>query len=240
MVSVAATAGRGRAGAAPVSGQNLKAHRSGFCPHTLLSVCGQGNRGRHLSGGLRLLPGKRVSRYVRTEPGRGAPGLRQRVRRLREALRPRPTQNELGTRCVLVWAIRAHRGRRERQGFTAIHPPRIVPLLTQPAAAAALPVAAGAVCCFTDEYLYQVCVRNGCKLPPHALAMIRYHSFYPWHTHGAYAHLAAPADALALHWVRQFNAHDLYSKSHAKQDVEALRPYYQRIIAKYFPDELRW
>lgn len=98
----------------------------------------------------------------------------------------------------------------------------------------------GAVCCPTDEYLYQVCVRNGCKLPTHALAMIRYHSFYPWHTHGAYAHLAAPADALALHWVRQFNAHDLYSKSHAKQDVEALRPYYQRIIAKYFPDELRW
>jgi inositol oxygenase len=31
-----------------------------------------------------------------------------------------------------------------------------------------------------DEYLYQVCVRNGCTLPKQALYMIRFHSFYPW------------------------------------------------------------
>jgi len=70
--------------------------------------------------------------------------------------------------------------------------------------------------------------------------MIRYHSFYPWHTGGAYAHLTAPEDEQSLAWVRRFNAHDLYSKSHAKQDVQALKPYYQGIIAKYFPQELRW
>lgn len=94
--------------------------------------------------------------------------------------------------------------------------------------------------CPPDEYLYQVCVRNNCTLPPHALAMIRYHSFYPWHTGGAYAHLTAPEDEQSLAWVRRFNAHDLYSKSHAKQDVQALKPYYQSVIAKYFPQELRW
>ena len=92
-----------------------------------------------------------------------------------------------------------------------------------------------------DEYLFQVCVRNACTLPRSALSMIRFHSFYPWHSGGAYAHLtSSPLDDEALHWVRKFNAHDLYSKAHAKQDVEALRPYYQKLIAKYFPAELRW
>lgn len=34
-----------------------------------------------------------------------------------------------------------------------------------------------------DEYLYHV-VKDQSALPPEALAMIRYHSFYPWHTEG--------------------------------------------------------
>ena len=39
-----------------------------------------------------------------------------------------------------------------------------------------------------DEYLYHV-VRGQSTLPDEALAMIRYHSFYPWHKEGAYAEL---------------------------------------------------
>lgn len=38
------------------------------------------------------------------------------------------------------------------------------------------------------QYLYQICKAQS-TLPPEALAMIRYHSFYPWHREGAYRHL---------------------------------------------------
>jgi len=33
-----------------------------------------------------------------------------------------------------------------------------------------------------DEYMYQVCIQNGSLLPDEALYIIRYHSFYPWHS----------------------------------------------------------
>lgn len=36
-----------------------------------------------------------------------------------------------------------------------------------------------------DEYLYNICKEQS-TLPDEALAMIRYHSFYPWHSAGAY------------------------------------------------------
>jgi inositol oxygenase len=91
-----------------------------------------------------------------------------------------------------------------------------------------------------DEYLYQVCVRNGCTLPIQALYMIRFHSFYPWHNKGAYVHLTDAADQANLEWVLKFNQHDLYSKANEKQDVEKLKPYYQSLIQKYFPAELKW
>jgi len=90
-----------------------------------------------------------------------------------------------------------------------------------------------------DEYLYCV-FKDQCSLPAEALAMIRYHSFYPWHREGAYAHLANADDAKALAAVRAFNPYDLYSKSDEPCDVEKLRPYYQGLIAKYFPPVLDW
>lgn len=91
-----------------------------------------------------------------------------------------------------------------------------------------------------DEYLYRVCVLNGSTLPLEALYMIRFHSCYPVHTRGAYKHLMNELDERMLPQVRRFNAHDLYSKSHEKQDVDRLKPYYQKFIAKYFSDTLRW
>ena len=41
-------------------------------------------------------------------------------------------------------------------------------------------------------------------------------------------------------WVKAFNPYDLYSKSRTRPDVEALRPYYEDLIAEYFPSQLRW
>jgi len=40
--------------------------------------------------------------------------------------------------------------------------------------------------------------------------------------------------------VRAFNPYDLYSKCDEPMDVDGLRPYYERLIAKYFPPALDW
>jgi inositol oxygenase len=88
-----------------------------------------------------------------------------------------------------------------------------------------------------DEYLYQVVKPY---LPEPALYMIRYHSFYPWHTEGAYTHLMNAKDHEMLRWVKAFNPHDLYSKAAARPDVARLRPFYEELIAEFFPPVLDW
>ena len=88
-----------------------------------------------------------------------------------------------------------------------------------------------------DEYLYQV-VKD--YLPDEALYMIRYHSFYAAHKEGAYAHLMNDRDRALFAWVRAFNPYDLYSKGESPPDVERLRPYYEDLIAEFFPPALRW
>jgi len=91
-----------------------------------------------------------------------------------------------------------------------------------------------------DDYFYQVCVGNKCTLPEEALYIIRFHSFYAWHTKGDYDYLCNDHDRAMLKWVKAFQAHDLYSKSGEKVDVEALLPYYESLVAKYFPSMLNW
>ncbi len=88
-----------------------------------------------------------------------------------------------------------------------------------------------------DEYLYQV-VKD--YLPPEGLAMIRYHSCYPIHREGAYRQLMTERDQEMMHWVRTFNPYDLYTKSAERPDVAKLRPFYEDLIAEYFPPVLDW
>jgi len=88
-----------------------------------------------------------------------------------------------------------------------------------------------------DEYIYQVCKDY---LPEEGLYMLRYHSFYPGHREGAYDFLMNDKDRQMFDWVRAFNPYDLYTKSHEKPDVEKLKPWYDELIAEYFPKELRW
>lgn len=45
-----------------------------------------------------------------------------------------------------------------------------------------------------DEYLYRVLRHNQSTLPEVALKIIRYHSFYPWHSNGDYQHLMTEED----------------------------------------------
>jgi len=73
-----------------------------------------------------------------------------------------------------------------------------------------------------DEYLYLV-VKDQSTLPDEALAMIRYHSFYPWHSRGAYREFMDEKDKRMLAAVREFNPFDLYSKGHKKPDIEKLK-----------------
>eukprot|EP00401_Gymnodinium_catenatum_P062202 CAMPEP_0117496966 /NCGR_PEP_ID=MMETSP0784-20121206/20933_1 /TAXON_ID=39447 /ORGANISM="" /LENGTH=667 /DNA_ID=CAMNT_0005291961 /DNA_START=82 /DNA_END=2085 /DNA_ORIENTATION=- len=92
-----------------------------------------------------------------------------------------------------------------------------------------------------DEYMYQVLKENGCTFPEEGFAMIRFHSFYPWHERRAYTHLEAPEDAEMMKWVKEFNKFDLYSKGDAIPDVAALKPYYQSLLEKYgIGGKLRW
>jgi inositol oxygenase len=73
-----------------------------------------------------------------------------------------------------------------------------------------------------------------------ALYMLRFHSFYAWHRHGAYAHLMNDKDAAMLEWVRKFNPYDLYSKGHSKPDVKQLKPYYDELFAEFLPEKIAW
>lgn len=93
-----------------------------------------------------------------------------------------------------------------------------------------------------DEYMYRMLVANKTTLPKAALAMVRFHSAYPWHEKGEYARFMGPGDEVLLHWVRLFNRFDLYTKDEESAvDVEALWPYYQKLIDKYLPPgRLRW
>ena len=77
-------------------------------------------------------------------------------------------------------------------------------------------------------------------LPDEALYILRFHSFYAWHRHGAYTHLMNDKDAAMLPWVRKFNPYDLYSKGHTKPDVKQLKPYYDDLFAEFFPDKIDW
>lgn len=77
-------------------------------------------------------------------------------------------------------------------------------------------------------------------MPTETLYMLRFHSFYPWHRHGAYQHLTDEQDRAMLEWVLKFNQYDLYSKGHAKPDIKALKPYYDELFAEFLPEKVAW
>lgn len=88
-----------------------------------------------------------------------------------------------------------------------------------------------------DEYLYQVVKRY---LPDEALYIIRYHSFYAAHKEGAYDYLMDDYDRSMMNWLQLFRNYDLYSKSSEAVNVSELMPFYQELVAEFFPEDLRW
>jgi len=77
-------------------------------------------------------------------------------------------------------------------------------------------------------------------LPDEAIYMLRYHSFYAWHQQGAYEHLMSDYDRAMFPWVKKFNPYDLYSKGAAKPNVNELKPWYDDLIAEFFPARIDW
>lgn len=55
-----------------------------------------------------------------------------------------------------------------------------------------------------DEYMYHVLKHNKCTVPKEGLQIIRYHSFYPWHTSGDYKHFEVDGDENIKNWVNIF------------------------------------
>jgi len=90
-----------------------------------------------------------------------------------------------------------------------------------------------------DEYIYQFAKKYS-TLPEKALSMLRYHSFYPWHTEGEYMYLCNDKDLEMLEHVKAFNQFDLYSKGLPIVDIAKVGDYYKAKLEKYFGKEPLW
>jgi len=88
-----------------------------------------------------------------------------------------------------------------------------------------------------DEYIYHIAKE---RIPEEGLYMLRYHSFYAWHREGAYDHLLDDHDRAMLKWVKLFNPYDLYSKNPTPPNWNELKPYYENLVSKYLPAEIKF
>ena len=70
--------------------------------------------------------------------------------------------------------------------------------------------------------------------------MIRFHSFYPWHTEGEYQQFMKDGDEIIKEDVLIFNTFDLYSKEDDINITESTKKYYDILLDEYFKDELEW
>ncbi|MGI9548346.1 MAG: inositol oxygenase family protein [Flavobacteriaceae bacterium] len=88
-----------------------------------------------------------------------------------------------------------------------------------------------------DEYLYRVLDNHQENtLPKAGMVMIRYHSFYPWHSGGSYSQFLNEDDEQYLRWIKDFNQYDLYTKSDTIFELDELKEYYAPIASKYLGD----
>ena len=90
-----------------------------------------------------------------------------------------------------------------------------------------------------DEYMATVLERNGARLPDEMIYLIRYHSFYPWHTPAAgqergYTRFASEHDWAMLPLLKVLQSADLYSKASTDVDPSSVT-YYERLLNRYLP-----
>ena len=81
-----------------------------------------------------------------------------------------------------------------------------------------------------DEYLYTVLKNNkNHKISDKYLKIIRYHSFYPWHTYNEYKQFMVDSDYNILKNVKEFNQFDLYSKEDNTNISNDIKEYYDNL-----------
>jgi len=92
-----------------------------------------------------------------------------------------------------------------------------------------------------DEYLFQVLKGNdNHNISQKYLDIIRYHSFYPWHTGGDYYQFMNEKDKTTLKNINEFNSFDLYSKEDPIEITEEVKAYYDKLLDEYFKGDLSW
>ena len=91
-----------------------------------------------------------------------------------------------------------------------------------------------------DEYLYNVLIDNNSILPNLAHRIIRYHSFYPLHSYGAYTEFLDSDDMELVPWLQKFSDYDLYTKHDEFVLTDNIKQYYENLLKKYFPNPLIW
>lgn len=93
-----------------------------------------------------------------------------------------------------------------------------------------------------DYYLHEILYKSGTNLPTEALYIVRFHSFYAWHSprNGirGYTNLASELDWKNLPLLKLFQKADLYSKTDILPNIKNLEPYYNNLISKYISDIL--
>ena len=72
------------------------------------------------------------------------------------------------------------------------------------------------------------------------MKVIRYHSFYPWHTYNEYKQFMNENDNQILKDVNEFNQFDLYSKEDDVNISDSTKEYYDKLLDEYFFGELKW
>ena len=88
-----------------------------------------------------------------------------------------------------------------------------------------------------DFYLAEVLLNSLNKLPKEAIYLVRFHSFYAWHSprNGirGYTNLASDEDWKNLPLLKLFQKTDLYSKKDILPNIKDLEPFYQKLFEKY-------
>lgn len=92
-----------------------------------------------------------------------------------------------------------------------------------------------------DEYIYEV-MRQGSNICYEGLYLLRYHSFYPWHTPQsgtmAYTEIASEDDWKLLPLLKAFQKADLYSKNPDLPPMDILEAKYTKLLNKFIPNKV--
>ena len=82
-----------------------------------------------------------------------------------------------------------------------------------------------------DEYLFSILYYqiNNHKISKKYLNLIRFHSFYSWHTDNEYKYFEREEDQELLSLVKDFNSFDLYSKNDKIDITNDMKKYYSTL-----------